>query len=92
MFDEASFGYRRGRSTKDAMRKIWRELEQGNEWVVDADLKDFFGSADHSNLMELLNQRVADGRILGLLESIMTVGYLEDGKIHRTERGVPQGA
>lgn len=91
VFDEASFGYRRGRSTKDAMRKIWRELEQGNEWVVDADLKDFFGSADHNNLMELLNQRVADGRVLGLLESIMTVGYLEDGKIHRTERGVPQG-
>lgn len=91
VFDEASFGYRRGRSTKDAMRKIWRELEQGNEWVVDADLKDFFGSADHSNLMELLNQRVADGRVLRLLESIMTVGYLEDGKIHRTERGVPQG-
>jgi retron-type reverse transcriptase len=56
VFDEASFGYRQGRSTKDAMRKIWRELEQGNEWVVDADLKDFFGSADHDKLMEMLNQ------------------------------------
>jgi retron-type reverse transcriptase len=44
VFDEASFGYRKGRSTKDALRKVWRELEQGNEWVVDADLRDFFGS------------------------------------------------
>ncbi len=38
------------------MRKIWRELEQGNEWVVDADLKDFFGSADHDKLMEMLRR------------------------------------
>ena len=42
VFDEANFGYRAGRSTKDALSKIWQELEQGNEWVVDADLKDFF--------------------------------------------------
>jgi len=91
VFDEASFGYRRGRSTKDAMRKIWCELGQGNEWVVDADLKDFFGSADHDKLMELLNQRVADGRVLNLLESFMKVGYSQDKQIHQTERGVPQG-
>ncbi len=91
VFDEASFGYRRGRSAKDAMRKIWCELEQGNEWVVDADLKDFFGSADHDKLMELLNQRVSDGRVLNLLESFMKVGYSQDKQIHHTERGVPQG-
>lgn len=91
VFDEASFGYRRGRSAKDALRKIWREVEQGYEWVVDADLKDFFGSAVHDKLMVLLNQRVADGRVLTLLESIMKVGYLEDGQVHQTQRGVPQG-
>jgi group II intron reverse transcriptase/maturase len=91
VFDEASFGYRRGRSAKDALRKIWCEVEQGYEWVVDADLKDFFGSAVHEKLMVLLNQRVADGRVLALLESIMKVGYLEDGKVHQTQRGVPQG-
>jgi RNA-directed DNA polymerase len=91
VFDEASFGYRQGRSTKDAMRKIWRELEQGNEWVVDADLKDFFGSADHDKLMEMLNQRVADGRVLRLLESMMKVGYSDGKQIHPSERGVPQG-
>ena len=90
-FDEASFGYRRKRSAKDALRKIWCEVEQGYEWIVDADLKDFFGSAVHEKLMVLLNQRVADGRVLALLESIMKAGYLEDGKIHQTQRGVPQG-
>jgi len=42
VFDEANFGYRRGRSTKDAMRKVWREIQSGREWIVDADLKNFF--------------------------------------------------
>src|SRR3954452_4380729 len=46
VFDEANFGYRRGRSTKDAMRKVWKEIQSGREWIVDADLKDFF---DHSS-------------------------------------------
>ena len=91
VFDDANFGYRRGRSTKDAMRKIWCELEQGYEWVVDADLKDFFGSADHEKIMALLNQRVADGRVLGLLESMMKVGYSDGKQVHQTGRGVPQG-
>ena len=46
VFDDASFGYRRGRSTKDALRKVWKEIQSGSEWIVDADLRDFFGSAD----------------------------------------------
>ena len=91
VFDEANFGYRRGRSTKDAMRKIWVELKQGYEWVVDADLKDFFGSADHGKIMHLLNQRVSDGRVLGLIESMMKAGYSEGKQLHQTDRGVPQG-
>ena len=46
LFDDASFGYRRGRSTKDALRKVWKEIQGGSEWIVDADLRDFFGSVD----------------------------------------------
>jgi len=42
IFDDANFGYRRGRSTQDAMRKVWKEIQSGREWIVDADLKDFF--------------------------------------------------
>ena len=44
LFDEASYGYRLGRSSKDALRKVWRELDSGCEWIVDGDLKDFFDS------------------------------------------------
>ena len=56
VFDEANFGYRRGRSTKDAMRKVWKEIQSGREWIVDADLKDFFGSVDHEKLLTLVAQ------------------------------------
>src|SRR6266403_3601503 len=51
LFDDASFGYRRGRSTKDALRKVWKEIQGGSEWIVDADLRDFFGSVDHEKLL-----------------------------------------
>lgn len=91
VFDEANFGYRRGRSTKDALRKIWREIEEGNEWIVDADQRDFFGSACHQKLLTLFNQRIADGRVLSLLESIMKAGCVAEGKRLATEQGVPQG-
>jgi RNA-directed DNA polymerase len=91
VFDEASFGYRKGRSTKDALRKVWRELEQGYEWVVDADLRDFFGSVDHEKLLTLVNQRVSDGRVLGLLEQILQAGCVAEGKRLATEQGTPQG-
>jgi group II intron reverse transcriptase/maturase len=91
IFDDANFGYRRGRSTKDAMRKIWKEIEAGNEWIVDADLKDFFGSACHQKVLTLFGQRIADGRILSLLDAIMKAGCIAEGKKLPTDRGVPQG-
>jgi hypothetical protein len=47
IFDDANFGYRRGRSTKDALRKVWKEIEAGGEWIVDADLKDFLEAASY---------------------------------------------
>lgn len=80
IFDEASFGYRQGRSTKGALRKIWLEIKQGHEWVVDADLRNFFGSAEHQKLMTLLNQQIADGRVLSLIEAMLKAGCVVDGK------------
>ena len=91
LFDEANFGYRAGRSSKDALRKVWRELERGCEWIVDADLRDFFGSVDQEKLMILITQRIADGRVLELIESMLKAGCMSEGKWHPTERGTPQG-
>ena len=91
VFDEANFGYRRGRSTKDAMRKVWKELQNGREWVVDADLKDFFGSVDHVKLLSLVAQQIADGRVLRLIKAMLKAGSYGNGRLFPTERGTPQG-
>src|SRR5260370_38398516 len=47
IFADASFGYRRGRSTKDALRKIWKEIQGGSEWIVDTELRDLFGCGEN---------------------------------------------
>jgi RNA-directed DNA polymerase len=91
LFDGSSFGFRPGRSTKDALRKIWGEIKAGAEWIVDADLKDYFGSVDHEKLMTLVAQRVADGRVLKLIEQMLTAGYQQQGRLFPTSQGTPQG-
>ena len=91
LFDDASFGYRRGRSAKDALAKVWRELRAGHEWIVDADLKNFFGTVEHEKLMALVRQRVSDGRVLRLLQSMLEAGVMADGELRPTTTGVPQG-
>jgi RNA-directed DNA polymerase len=91
VFDDASFGYRPRRSTKDALRKIWKEIHSGSEWIVDADLRDFFGSVDHEKLLALVAQRVADGRVLRLLKAMLKAGSYGNGRLFPSERGTPQG-
>jgi RNA-directed DNA polymerase len=88
IFDDANFGYRRGRSTKDAVRKVWKEIEAGGEWIVDADLKDFFGSVVHEKLLTLVAQRVSDGRVRRLIEAMLTAGSYGEGHLFPTERGI----
>src|SRR5215203_1883398 len=88
VFDDANFGYRRGRSTKDALRKVWREIEAGTAWIVDADLKDFFGTVSHEKLLALVAQRVSDGRVLRLIEATLTAGSYGEGRLFPTEQGM----
>jgi len=91
VFDDANFGYRSGRSTKHALRKVWKEIEGGREWIVDADLRDFFGSVDHEKLLTLVAQQIADGRVLRIIRSMLTAGSYGEGRLFPTERGTPQG-
>jgi group II intron reverse transcriptase/maturase len=91
IFDDASFGYRRGRSPKDALRKVWKEIQSGSEWIVDADLRDFFGSVDHEKLLTLVAQGVADGRVRRLIKAMLKAGSYGHGQLFPSERGTPQG-
>jgi RNA-directed DNA polymerase len=89
-FREESFGYRPGRSAHMAMRRIWRQLGQA-EWIVDADISDFFGSLSHELLIDLVADRVADGKVLSLIRSMLTAGALRDGVFESAVAGTPQG-
>jgi len=92
LFSECSFGYRPGRSTHQAMRKMYREILDGYEWIVDADLRDFFGTVHHEPLIDRIAEQVSDGRILKLVRQMLEAGYMEDGKKYATPSGTPQGS
>jgi len=91
LFSDSSFGYRPGLSAHDAMRKIYRELMAGYEWIVDADLRDFFGTVQHEPLIDMIAEQVSDGRILKLVRQMLEAGYMESGKRYETPTGTPQG-
>jgi RNA-directed DNA polymerase len=91
-FAEHSYGFRPGRGAKDALRRVDTLLKAGSHWVVDADLKSYFDTIPHTRLMALVEARVADGRVLALVESFLRAGVLEESKGWQpTERGTPQG-
>lgn len=56
-FNDFSYGYRPGRSTHQAMRKIWKDINEGNLWIVDADLSDYFGTVNHELLINLVARK-----------------------------------
>ena len=91
VFDQSSFGYRKGRSAKDALRKVWKEVQDGNEWIVDADLEDFFGSADHQKVLTLLNQQVSDSKVLMIIKEMLKGGCMTEEGFVPAETGVVQG-
>ena len=87
-----SYGFRPGRGAKDALRRVDTLLKAGHDWVVDADLKSYFDTIPHEGLMALIKERVADGRVLALVERFLRAGVLERAKGWQpTERGTPQG-
>lgn len=86
-----SHGYRAGKNAHQAVDKAEAYLNKGYGWVVDADIQGFFDHVDHKILMDLVCEKVADGRILGLVEAVLKSGVMEDGKFTETEEGTPQG-
>lgn len=91
-FAPTSFGFRPGRGCKDALRRVDEFLKNGYVYVVDADLKSDFDTIPHDRLLSRLRERLADGRVLRLIESFLKAGILDGWTEWAPEAGAPQGA
>jgi group II intron reverse transcriptase/maturase len=88
-----SYGFRPGRSAHDALDALSAGIVMKKvNWIVDADIKGFFDNIGHEKLMELMELRIADRRILRLIRKWLTAGVSEDGQWSETKVGTPQGA
>jgi RNA-directed DNA polymerase len=91
-FAAQSYGFRPGRGTLEALRRVEELLRGGNLWVVDADIKGYFDSIPHNKLMEKVGKKISDGGVLKLTESYLKAGVMETGKgWEATPEGTPQG-
>ncbi len=87
-----SYGFRRGRSQHDALDALYRGInERKVNWVLDVDVRSFFDQLSHEWLVKFLQHRVADRRVLRLIQKWLNAGVLEEGKRMVMEEGSPQG-
>jgi RNA-directed DNA polymerase len=88
-----SYGFRPGRSAHDALDSLSAGITTKKvNWILDADIRGFFDNISHERLMEWIELRVADRRILRLIRKWLTAGVSEDGQWSETKVGTPQGA
>ena len=90
-FSDASFGFRPGRSTHDAVRRAREHVKAGGTWVVDMDLEKFFDRVNHDVLMARVARRIEDKRLLLLIRRFLQAGMMEGGVTSPRTEGTPQG-
>jgi RNA-directed DNA polymerase len=91
-FEPRSYGFRPGLGCKDALREVDQHLKEGYFWVVDADLQNYFDTIPHEPLLAKVGGRIADGRVLELIQRFLKQDIMEDLKRWTPIAGSPQGA
>lgn len=91
IFSENSYGFRPNRSCHDAIKQALNYLNDGYEWVIDIDIKQFFDKVNHDKLIQILREQVNDSATLNLIRKYLKAGVMEEGLVKATETGVPQG-
>ena len=90
-FQPCSFGCRSKRSAHDANEVIRQMANRGREWVVEADIVNYFDTIDHDKLMAMVEKRINDRRMLKLIRQFLEAGVFEDWKVRTATAGTPQG-
>ena len=91
-FCDCSFGFRPGRGAHDALRRVAEVItNEGTQWVVEADIKGFFDHVSHSHLVRFLEHRIADPKLLRIVQRFLKAGIMEDDVFTVSEEGTPQG-
>lgn len=91
IFHDHSFGFRPGRSCHQAISKVMALTKEGYTQMVDADIKGFFDNIPHHLIMKAMTSEIADGKVLTLIERFLKAGVMEEGTLHPTVKGTPQG-
>jgi len=91
-FEESSYGFRSRRSAKDALREVDGLIQEGYTCVGDADLESFFDTIEHRTLMRRIEERISDGRVLGLIGLFLSQDIIQGMKRWTPTGGTPQGA
>ncbi len=91
LFSDDSYGYRPGRSAKDAILKVKEYAEQGYTHAVSLDLSKYFDTLNHTILVNLLRKVIKDERVIQMVKRYLRSGVMEKGVVIDTEEGSPQG-